>query len=66
MTNLKARSLTSKKAIKEIIALFPETKKIKRQHVAGLGYVLYIKNAAGENIAHATKSFEGITVRKAV
>ena len=65
MTKLSARTLTSKKAIKEIIALFPETKKIKRQHVAGLGYVLYIKDASGKNIAHATKGFDGITVRKA-
>lgn len=66
MTTLTARTLTSKKAIKEIIALFPNAKKITRQHVAGCGYVLYIKDASGKNIAHATKGFDGITVKAAI
>ena len=65
MTKLTARTLTSKKALKEIVALFPQAKKIKRQHVAGVGYVLYIKNSEGKNIAHAVREFGGVVVREA-
>lgn len=53
--NLEARSF-SKKANNEVLAILPNAKSIKKMHVAGCGYVGYIKDAAGNCIAHLLKS----------
>lgn len=53
-TNLKAMTF-SKKAKSEIVALLPNAASFKKLHVAGIGYVFYIKNAAGETIAKCWK-----------
>lgn len=53
---LKARTNKSQKAMNEIQALLPEMADRRTHHVAGIGYVVYIENAAREVIAHCYKS----------
>lgn len=65
MQILKAKTLTSKKAIREIIAAYPAAAKIQRRSVPGVGYALYIKDADGNNIAHASHGHDGIVLNAA-
>jgi hypothetical protein len=52
MTILKSMTF-SKQCKKEIAALLPTAKRFSKVHVAGIGYVFYIKNAEGITIGKA-------------
>lgn len=65
MIRLKARTLTSKKAFREIVAAYPKAKKATKKYVPGVGYALYIKDAAGNTIAHLTKDIKGLVLNGA-
>ena len=58
---IEARSIQSKKARTQISELTGAVKFTKR-HVPGMGYVLYCKNSAGQNIAFGVQSTNGIVV----
>ena len=53
---LTQKTLTSKATIKSIKDILPEAKAAQKSYVAGIGYVLYIKDSAGKVIAHASKT----------
>ena len=50
----------SKKAKAEIATILPEAKTFTKRHVAGVGYVFFIKNAAGETLAKCFREFDGM------
>ncbi len=52
---IKALSLLSLKAIKEILEIIPEAKSKKKQHVPGIGIAVYFYGENKKCIAHAFK-----------
>ena len=53
---IKTTQKTFNKTLKKmIVEELPEAKSFRKLHVAGMGYVFYIKNSNGENIGHVYK-----------
>ena len=60
---LKAKTF-SKKLKAEIVAAFPDAVRFTKRHVPGVGYVHYIKDAAGETLCKVFREDGGMVAVK--
>lgn len=49
----------NKKVKAQLVELFPAATHTRKLHVAGMGYVIYIKNANGDNLGYVYKEIRG-------
>lgn len=59
----KTSERTLNKAIKkQLVELMPTAKKLVKKHVAGVGYVSYVKDAQNNTLGKVFRDFQGMTI----
>jgi len=63
MTTQTTEKTFNRKVKKQVIELMPNAKTFKKLHVAGCGYVFYIKDENNNTIGHVSKTmFKGMLI----